>query len=65
MEIADLVPGGWDLWHLWAEVLDEVGASGAADAPPPPEKGGDDLALLDDDTTRLIGFSRVVARRRL
>jgi cyclopropane fatty-acyl-phospholipid synthase-like methyltransferase len=63
VELADLVSGGWDLWHLWAEVLDAVGARGAADAPAPPEKGGDDLALLDDDTTRLIGFTRMVGRR--
>jgi cyclopropane fatty-acyl-phospholipid synthase-like methyltransferase len=64
VEIADLVPGGWDLWRLWAEILDAVGAGGAPDAPLPPEKGRDNLALLDDDTTRLLGFPRMLGRKR-
>jgi cyclopropane fatty-acyl-phospholipid synthase-like methyltransferase len=62
VEIADLVPDGWDLWHLWAEVLDAVGAEVAPDSPPPPE-GADDLVILDADRDRLLGFARVVGTK--
>jgi hypothetical protein len=44
-------------------VLHALGAGVAADAPAPPGNG-DDLALLDADVERLLGFARVVARRR-
>lgn len=64
VELADLVPGGSDLWRLWTDVLAEAGVGGADDAPPPPERGGGDLALLHADVDRVLGFCRVIGRRR-
>jgi cyclopropane fatty-acyl-phospholipid synthase-like methyltransferase len=63
VERADLVPAGGELWRVWAEVLHALGAGVAADAPAPPDDG-DDLALLDADVEGLLGFARVVGRRR-
>jgi len=62
VEIADLLPNGWELWHLWAEVLDDLDAEVAPDSPSPPE-GADDLKLLAADADRLLGFARVVGRK--
>ena len=63
VEQADLVPNGWDLWRTWAEVLEEVDARVASDSPPPPDDA-DDVGLLDADADRLLGFPRIVARKR-
>jgi SAM-dependent methyltransferase len=61
VEVADARSDGWELWHRWAGVLHELGAGAAPDAPVPPDDP-DDLALLEADTTRLLTFTRVVAR---
>ena len=63
VQAADSLPDGWNLWRTWGEVLQEVGASHAPDAPPPPE-GTDDLALLEADTGHLLGFATVIGRKR-
>jgi SAM-dependent methyltransferase len=59
VEVADARSDAWELWHRWADVLHQLGAGVAPDAPVPPGDT-DDLALLDADTTRLLTFTRVV-----
>jgi SAM-dependent methyltransferase len=63
VEVADLLPDGWSLWMRWAQVLNEVAVRVEEDVPVPSDEV-DDVALLEADTTRLIGFTRVIAQIR-
>ena len=53
VQVADMVPNGWQQWLSWLEVCQEEGF------PAPPEE----IDLLRADTGRTLGFTRLVARR--
>ena len=52
---ADSVPDGWRQWRLWAQVCGEAGYPAHTD----------ELEMLEADAGRNMGFTRVVAQRRL
>ncbi|HET6457017.1 MAG TPA: methyltransferase domain-containing protein [Armatimonadota bacterium] len=54
IEVADLVPNGWELWLTYDEIIAQLLENFA----------GDDLAALRLDEGRNIGLTRVVARRK-
>ncbi|MET1002066.1 MAG: methyltransferase domain-containing protein [Acidimicrobiia bacterium] len=54
---ADWVPDGWADWLAWHERCQETGSS------PLPHMADAELAMLRADKGRLLGFTRVVARR--
>jgi SAM-dependent methyltransferase len=54
VQVADLLPNGWEHWLRWLEVCQEEGF------PAPPEE----IAMLRSDAGRTLGFTRVVARRK-
>ncbi len=56
IERAEALPGGWDLWLRWAEILHERQPPGS---PRHPEHQD-----LIDDGGRHLGFVRLVGRRR-
>jgi cyclopropane fatty-acyl-phospholipid synthase-like methyltransferase len=64
VELADLLLDGWNLWRTWAEVLEAVGQDLASDAPRPSHGEDPTLRLLEADRDRLLGFTRVVARKQ-
>jgi SAM-dependent methyltransferase len=51
---ADTLPNGWEIWLQWEEMWEKIGH---------PSPHGN-LELLHADTDHLLGFSRLVARRR-
>jgi len=51
---ADTLPNGWEIWLQWEEMWEKIGH-------PSPHGNVD---LLRADTDHLLGFTRVVARRR-
>ncbi len=53
IEVADLVPSGWEHWLRWLEVAQQHG-----DRSNEPE-----AAMLRSDAGRNLGFSRIVARK--
>lgn len=55
VEVAETVPGGWDLWHRYCEGWE------AWSGTPVAEQGDGELLL--SDRGRTLGFARVVARR--
>ena len=57
VELAEALPGGWDLWRHWHEVLN---AAGRRNRP----READELDQLRVDGGRYLGFVRMVARRR-
>lgn len=52
VEVADRLPEGWRDWLAWNEVCDR--ASG---------RPGEEAEMLRVDAGRLLGFTRIVARR--
>jgi SAM-dependent methyltransferase len=63
VDLADFLPDGRDLWMRWGQVLRDANIT-VEDGVPRPTEEVDDLALLESDTTGLLGFTRVVGRRR-
>lgn len=51
---ADSMPNGWEIWLRWEEMWEKIGA--------PTKLSNQDV--LRGDTEHLLGFTRVVARRR-
>jgi SAM-dependent methyltransferase len=58
VERAEALPGGWELWVRFRELLDVSGLCTR------PEENSDELPQLRNDQGRYLGFVRMVARRR-
>jgi SAM-dependent methyltransferase len=54
VEVADLLPGGWQQWLTWLEVAERHGYPSSAE----------EAEMVRRDAGRNLGFSRAVARRR-
>jgi hypothetical protein len=54
VERADSLPGGWQHWLLWQEVLRDAGR----------RTSQSEIEMLTPDAGRNVGFTRVVARKR-
>ena len=54
VQVADMVPNGWQQWLSWLEVCQEEGF------PAPAEE----IDMLRADAGRTLGFTRLVARRK-
>lgn len=55
VERADLLPDGWKEWLLWLEVCREMGV----------ETDPNEIRMVREDAGRNLGFSRIVASRRI
>ena len=53
--LADWVSDGWKQWLLWEQVCREAGYP----------YGENDMALLEADSGQYLGFTRVVARKKM
>lgn len=61
VEHADSPPHGWEDWLLWSRACASVGRRAATEAPQ--RAGQSEREMLEIDGGRLLGFTRVVARR--
>jgi len=58
VELSKPLPGGWELWVRWLELLESSGRANR------PEENTRELAQLREDAGRYLGLVRQVARRR-
>lgn len=59
VEVADALPDGWDDWRRWSEL-----AGPRADAEWKRKAAANEVELLSRDRGELIGFTRIVGRKR-
>ena len=55
VERADLLPDGWKEWLVWLEVCRDMGV----------ETDANEMQMVRVDAGRNLGFSRIVASRRI
>ena len=61
VEVAEPLPGGWEQWVLWGEILE---AEGGSSRPPEALDNAEELRIVKEDGGRIFGFVRMTARKK-